>query len=73
MKASNAFKQYTQIGGLLGSSDANENLSSDLNGNTYTYDPQYIAVETAWTEFATARSGTLCSLQFQTVSLKTKS
>jgi len=73
MKASNACKQYTQIGGLLGSSDANENLSSDLNGNTYTYDPQYIAVGTAWIECAKARSGTLCSLQFQTVSSKTKS
>ena len=32
----NECNQYTKIGGLLVSSDANGNLTSDQNGNTYT-------------------------------------
>ena len=46
----NACNQYTQIGGLLVSSDANGNLTSDQNGNTYTYDAQ--------NRLVSARSGT---------------
>ncbi|NBU72419.1 MAG: hypothetical protein EBS53_13425, partial [Bacteroidetes bacterium] len=46
----NACNQYTQIGGLLVSSDANGNLTSDQNGNTYSYDAQ--------NRLVSARSGT---------------
>ena len=46
----NACNQYTQIGGLLVSYDANGNLTSDQNGNTYTYDAQ--------NRLVSARSGT---------------
>ena len=51
----NECNQYTKIGGLLVSSDANGNLTSDQNGNTYSYDAQYIAVATAWRDCAAAQ------------------
>ena len=36
----NNCNEYTQVGSLLVSSDKNGNLTSDQNGNTYTYDAQ---------------------------------
>jgi RHS repeat-associated protein len=42
--------QYTQVGSLLVSSDRNGNLTSDQNGNTYSYDAQ--------NRLISARSGT---------------
>ena len=46
----NNCNQYTQVGSLLVSSDRNGNLTSDQNGNTYSYDAQ--------NRLISARSGT---------------